>query len=245
MSAISLQAVSLQNVRFSYPSCTAMHFDLDIAQGIRLAIMGASGSGKSTLLHLLAGFETPQSGAVLFGGADMTTVEPASRPVSILFQDNNLFGHLSVSQNTGLGLVPRLRLSKDETEAVELALAKVGLSGFGKRLPAELSGGERQRAALARALLRDRPILLLDEPFAALGPAMRFEMLDLVLELQQEKNLTVIMVTHNPDDAAHFATHIGFVDTGILTSSQESTVLTNPPQGSALATYLGIKRSNT
>ena len=108
------------------------------------------------------------------------------------------------SQIFGLGLAPRIRLSKQESEVVELALAKVGLGGFGKRLPSELSGGERQRAALARALLRDRPILLLDEPFAALGPAMRFEMLDLVLELQQEKNLTVIMVTHNPDDAAYF-----------------------------------------
>ena len=244
MSAANLQAVSLQNVRFSYPSGTAMQFDLDIAQGQRLAIMGASGSGKSTLLHLLAGFETPESGAVLFGGVDMTTVEAASRPVSILFQDNNLFGHLSVSQNTGLGLAPRLHLSKQETEAVEMALAKVGLSGLGKRLPSELSGGERQRAALARALLRDRPILLLDEPFAALGPAMRFEMLDLVLELQQEKNLTVIMVTHNPDDAAYFATHIGFVDAGVLTSSLPSNVLNEPPQGSALATYLGFKRSN-
>ena len=239
-----MSSIALKDVRFSYPSGSAMQFDLDVAQGQRVAIMGASGSGKSTLLHLLAGFETPQSGAVLFGSVDMTTVEPAARPVSILFQDNNLFGHLSVLQNTGLGLAPRLRLSKQESEVVELALAKVGLGGFGKRLPSELSGGERQRAALARALLRDRPILLLDEPFAALGPAMRFEMLDLVLALQKEKNLTVIMVTHNPDDAAYFATHIGFVDAGILTSSLPSDVLNDPPQGSALATYLGFKRSN-
>ena len=240
-----MSSVALKNVRFSFLNSFNMRFDFDIAKGTRLAIMGASGSGKSTLLQLLAGFETPQSGEICFDNVEMTKAEPASRPVSILFQDNNLFGHLSVSQNIGLGIAPRLRLTLKEIETVEQALAKVGLSGMGNRKPAELSGGERQRAALARALLRDRPILLLDEPFAALGPAMRRQMLDLVLELQKEKNLTVIMVTHNPDDAAYFATQIGFVEAGHLTTIMPVDMLDNPPQGSALATYLGFKRSNT
>jgi thiamine transport system ATP-binding protein len=237
-----MDAVRLQDIQFAYPSGAEMRFDFGVPQGERLALMGASGSGKSTLLHLLAGFQEPHSGSMLFENSDLTSVEPASRPVSILFQDNNLFGHLTIAQNIGLGLTPRLRLSKTEAEAVENALAKVGLTGLGKRLPSKLSGGERQRAALARCLLRDKPILLLDEPFAALGPAMRVEMLDLVLALQAEKNLTIIMVTHNPDDAAHFATHIGFVEAGCLTATTPAKVLEHPPEGSALAAYLGSRR---
>jgi thiamine transport system ATP-binding protein len=238
-----MDAVSLKDVRFAYSGGPGMHFDFEVSQGERLAVMGASGSGKSTLLHLLAGFETPQSGSSMFATQDMAFAEPAARPVSILFQDNNLFGHLTIAQNIGLGLAPRLRLSKTEAEAVENALAKVGLTGMGKRLPSELSGGERQRAALARCLLRDKPLLLLDEPFAALGPAMRVEMLDLVLALQAEKNLTIIMVTHNPDDAAHFATHIGFVEAGCLTATTPAKVLNHPPEGSALAAYLGSRHA--
>jgi thiamine transport system ATP-binding protein len=236
-----MEAVTLKNVAFAYTGGAQMRFDFGVASGERLAIMGASGSGKSTLLHVLSGFETPQSGGLFFGDVELTLAEPAARPVSILFQDNNLFGHLTVSQNVGLGIAPRLRLSKTEREAVEQALAKVSLAGLSKRLPSELSGGERQRAALARCLLRNKPVLLLDEPFAALGPAMRMEMLDLVMRLQTEKYLTVIMVTHNPEDAAHFATRIGFVENGQITATMAVDVLQNPPKGSALAAYLGSK----
>ncbi len=240
-----MKAVSLEDVRFAYPGNEQMRFNFSVGAGERLAIMGASGSGKSTLLHLLAGFEIPQTGSITFSGLVMTLAEPAARPVSILFQDNNLFGHLTVSQNIGLGIAPRLRLSKAENQTVEIALTKVGLTGLGKRLPSKLSGGERQRAALARALLRDKPVLLLDEPFAALGPAMRVEMLDLVMQLQAEKNLTVIMVTHNPDDAAHFATRIGFVENGQLSATMPADALQLPPKGSALADYLGLKQNKT
>ncbi len=236
-----MSAVLLKDVFFAHDGAPQMHFNFEVSQGDRLAIMGASGSGKSTLLNLLAGFETPQSGSIQFSNIDLTNVEPALRPVSILFQDNNLFGHLTINQNIGLGLAPRLHLTKLQNDAVNSVLAKVGLARLGKRLPSELSGGERQRAALARALLRDRPVLLLDEPFAALGPAMRIEMLDLVLELQLEKMLTVIMVTHNPDDAEYFATRVGFVEASSLLSTMPATILNDPPKGSALSTYLGTK----
>lgn len=233
-------AISMHDVSFAYESGIEMHFNFAVEKGQRLAIMGASGSGKSTLLHLLAGFEAPLSGAICFDGVNVNSQEASARPVSMLFQDNNLFGHLTTSQNVGLALAPRLRLSKDQQDAIDAALMKVGLAGMGKRLPAELSGGERQRAALARSLLRNKPILLLDEPFAALGPAMRGEMIDIVLALQAEKQLTVLMVTHNPDDAGRFATHIGFTESGALTTILPVSALMAPKQDSALARYLGF-----
>ena len=143
------------------------------------AMIGPSGSGKSTLLNLVAGFETPRSGRVLIGGRDVTALPPSARPVSMVFQENNLFAHLDVEKNVGLGRSPALRLTAEDRRAVAEALSRTGLAGKEKRLPRELSGGERQRVALARVLVRDRPVLLLDEPFASLGPALRDDMLEL------------------------------------------------------------------
>jgi thiamine transport system ATP-binding protein len=119
----------------------------------------------------------------------------------MVFQENNLFSHLNVAQNVGLGRSPALKLSGDDSAAVADALARTGLSGKEKRLPSELSGGERQRVALARVLVRDRPVLLLDEPFASLDAALRAEMTDLVGELHARSHMTMLMVTHDPEDA--------------------------------------------
>lgn len=205
--------VRLDNIIFAYAQ-QAMSFDVAIAAGSITAIMGASGSGKSTLLNLVAGFETPQSGRVLFGGRDMTALPPAERPVSMVFQENNLFAHLTVEQNVGLGRSPALRLNSQDRSAIEEALSRTGLSGKEKRLPRELSGGERQRVALARVLVRDRPVLLLDEPFASLGPALRDDMLDLVADLHAEKRMTILFVTHQPDDAKKVAQTVVFLESG-------------------------------
>ena len=164
-------AVRLENVAFSYGE-TAMSFDLDVEASEIVAIMGPSGSGKSTLLNLVAGFEAPSSGRILIGGEDAAGLPPAQRPVSMVFQENNLFSHLDVARNVGLGRSPSLRLTGADRADIAAALARTGLAGKEKRLPAELSGGERQRVALARALLRDRPVLLLDEAFASLGTSV-------------------------------------------------------------------------
>src|SRR5690606_7218770 len=155
--AMSGAAVRCEGVRFSYGEAP-MEFDIDLTAGAIAALMGPSGSGKSTLLSLVAGFETPQAGRILIGGRDVTGDQPASRPVSMVFQENNLFGHLDVAANVGLGRSPALRLSPADREAVAAALDRVGLAGKERRLPRELSGGERQRVALARVLVRDRPV---------------------------------------------------------------------------------------
>ena len=174
--------------------------DFTLAEGARAGVIGPSGGGKSTLLSVIAGFFAPRSGRVLWHGADITALPPGDRPLSILFQDNNLFPHLTAAQNVGLGLRPDLRLSRAQKAQVGRALERVGLDGFGDRRPAALSGGQQGRVALARVLLRGRPLLLLDEPFAALGPALRAGMLELVREIVAEAGLTLMMVSHDPRD---------------------------------------------
>ena len=139
---------------------------------------------------------------------------PDQRPVSMIFQDHNSFAHLDAWTNVALGISPDLKLDPQHRARVDEALARVGLLDFKARKPTELSGGERQRIAIARALVRDKPVLLLDEPFTALGPALRREMLDLIREIQKERRLTVLMVTHQPEDAKYAASRIAFVQNG-------------------------------
>ena len=205
--------IRLDGVRFSYGE-TAMEFDLEAAAGEIVAVMGPSGSGKSTMLNLIAGFETPSSGRITIGGTGVERLPPAARPVSMVFQENNLFAHLSVEANVGLGRSPSLRLTGADRVDIRVALARTGLAGKEKRLPHELSGGERQRVALSRVLVRDRPVLLLDEPFASLGPALRQEMIGLLRELHAERRMTILLVTHHPDDARSIADRIAFIEDG-------------------------------
>jgi thiamine transport system ATP-binding protein len=182
-----------------------------------VAIMGASGSGKSTLLNLLAGFiQLQQKGTsqILLGGQRIDHLEPAQRPVTSLFQEHNLFAHMSVFNNLALGIRSSLKLTTDEIVQVESALDLVGLKGLGSRLPKQLSGGQRQRVALGRALVRRKPLLLLDEPFSALDPALRQEMAALVKRLSEQQKLTVLLVTHEPKDALELAETVVFIAEG-------------------------------
>ena len=205
--------IKLENVGFRYEDMV-MNFDLQVAKGELVGIIGPSGAGKSTLLSLIAGFDLPVSGRISVAGVDMEGVMPDQRPVSMIFQDHNSFAHLDVWTNVALGISPDLKLDPQQRERVDTALARVGLSDFKARKPTELSGGERQRIAIARALVRDKPVLLLDEPFTALGPALRRDMLDLIREIQKERKLTILMVTHQPEDAKYAASRIAFVQNG-------------------------------
>ena len=214
-------------------------FDLTAAPGAITAVMGPSGSGKSTLLNLVAGFEAPSSGRILIGGEDAAGLPPAQRPVSMVFQENNLFSHLDVARNVGLGRSPSLRLTGADRADIAAALARTGLAGKEKRLPAELSGGERQRVALARALLRDRPVLLLDEAFASLGPALRREMLELVRDLDAERRMTILMVTHHPGDARALCHRIAFVEEGRVAAVAPTAEMFSPDAPEAFRAYIG------
>jgi thiamine transport system ATP-binding protein len=214
-------AVRLDKVAFSYGEAD-FSFDVAFEAGAITALLGPSGSGKSTLLSLVAGFETPASGGVQIGERDVTALPASARPVSMIFQENNLFAHLDIAANVGLGISPALRLSAADHERIADALERTGLTGKDKRLPRELSGGERQRVALARALVRDRPVLLLDEPFASLGPALRDEMLDLLVSVHKERRMTTLLVTHHPQDARRASQRIVFLEGGRVAATGET-----------------------
>jgi thiamine transport system ATP-binding protein len=188
--------------------------DAQIARGERVAVLGASGSGKSTLLSLLAGFLVPEAGRIVWDGTDITHAPPAGRPMSILFQDGNLFPHLSVTQNVGLALRSDLRMTADQDAQVAQVLDQVGLDGMGGRRPADLSGGQQGRAALARLMLQERPVVLLDEPLAALDPGLRTEMLRLLTSLWEARGLTYVMATHDLRDAERLCDRVWLLEEG-------------------------------
>lgn len=215
-----------------------LNADFAFEAGARVAVIGPSGSGKSTLLGMVAGFVPLSAGRILWQGQDLAGMAPGARPVSILFQDQNLFPHLSVAENVGLGLRPDLRLSRAEHAAVAGALQEVGLQDMAARRPAQLSGGQQSRVALARVALRARPVLLLDEAFAALGPALKSDMLALLARIADRNGATVLMVTHDPDDARAFACQTVAVIAGRAHPPVPTgPLLDDPPP--ELAAYLG------
>jgi len=185
-----------------------IHSQFEVPSGTGAALMGPSGSGKSSILSVVAGFYQAAHSDISFQGQTLDGLEPAQRPLTILFQDHNLFAHLSVWKNIAIGLDPRLKLTPEQKTQVEEALQWMGLDGMQNRLPATLSGGQQQRVALARCLVRDKPLLLLDEPFNGLDEARQQEMRELILRLMQEKNLTLLLATHQKEDARHLCTQV-------------------------------------
>ncbi|WIY26921.1 thiamine ABC transporter ATP-binding protein [Parasedimentitalea psychrophila] len=216
----------------------SLHADLTIATGSRVAVIGPSGAGKSTLIEAVAGFRPLRRGAMFWSEAALAQIEPGKRPVAMLFQDGNLFPHLTVAQNVGLGIRANLRLDASQRAQVQAALVRVGLDSMADRKPAALSGGQQSRVALARVLVQGRDLLLLDEPFAALGPALKAEMLDLVAELVGESGATLLMVSHDPNDARRIADQVVLVADGQAHPPMDTaSLLDNPPP--ALKAYLG------
>ncbi|MGZ9809117.1 thiamine ABC transporter ATP-binding protein [Pseudoroseicyclus sp. H15] len=227
---LALQALTLTQGGFTLSA------DLTIPEGQTISVMGPSGGGKSTLLSGIAGFLAPASGRILWQGEDVTDAAPAQRPVTMLFQEHNLFPHLTLAQNVGLALGPSLKHAA--SPKVADALSRVGLENLGPRRPAEVSGGQRSRAALARILLADKPLVLMDEPFAALGPGLKAEMLALVTATLRPAGKTLLMVTHDPADARAIADQVIVVEDGrALPPAPTGALLDDPPPG--LAAYLG------
>jgi len=197
-------------------------FSLQIDTHSLHAIHGRSGSGKSTLLNLIAGFVLPTSGEIRWQGESLQNISAENRPVTTLFQQNNLFSHLTVLQNVGLGRHPGLQLTDEDHDDIEQVLDRVGLTGQANKRPSAMSGGEQQRVALARSLLRNRPILLLDEPFSALDASTRQEMISLTKDVIAQNNPCVLMVTHNTDDAVAMDAKVLTVEDGRLVANDSA-----------------------
>lgn len=213
--------------------------NLTIREGEFFSLLGPSGCGKTTLLRMIAGFDNPTEGTIAIDGQPMAGIPANARPTNMVFQSYAIFPHLNVEQNVAYGL-KRLRLgAEEERRRVGEALSMVSLSGLGGRGATELSGGQRQRVALARALVRDRPVLLMDEPFASLGPALREEMGELVGGLQRERGLTVLLVTHNPEDARRTAAHVLFVEAGRIAAFGPTGSIFGPDGPEAFRRYAG------
>ena len=212
---------------------------LDIGRGEFFALLGPSGCGKTTLLRMLAGFETPDEGAILLGGNDIAQVLPHQRPVNMMFQNYALFPHLSVRDNIAFGL-KRARMPRAEiaTRVAEM-VALVRLEGLEKRKPDQLSGGQRQRVALARSLARRPQILLLDEPLAALDKKLRESTQVELMELQRRLGMTFIIVTHDQEEAMTMADRIGVMDQGRLEQVATPRKLYEAPNSRWVAEFVG------
>jgi iron(III) transport system ATP-binding protein len=210
-----------------------------VPTGTLTTILGPSGCGKTTTLRMIAGLETPTSGQVLIAGQDVTTLGPAQRNVSMMFQSYALFPHMDVVENVMYGL----RMSGESKEAARRraveALRNVGLVGFDTRLPSELSGGQQQRVALARALVLEPAVLLFDEPLSNLDARLRREMREEIRTLQQRLQLTVAYVTHDQSEALAVSDHIIVMDQGAIAQRGTPQELYEHPASEFVAGFMG------
>ncbi len=213
--------------------------DFQVPRGTLTTILGPSGCGKTTTLRMIAGLETPTSGQVLIAGRDVTTLGPAERNVSMMFQSYALFPHMDVLENVSYGLRMSGQPRAAAREKAAEALRNVGLVGFDARLPSELSGGQQQRVALARALVLEPAVLLFDEPLSNLDARLRREMREEIRALQQRLRLTVAYVTHDQSEALAVSDQIIVMDHGVIAQAGTPQQLYEAPASEFVAGFMG------
>ncbi len=215
------------------------HVSLDIYSGEFFALLGPSGCGKTTLLRMLAGFETPTSGAIELAGQDLTAVPPYERPVNMMFQSYALFPHMSVEKNIAFGLEMDRAPAGEIAARVQQMLALTQLERFAKRKPHQLSGGQRQRVALARALAKKPKLLLLDEPLGALDKKLREETQFELINIQESLGLTFVIVTHDQEEAMTVATRLAVMREGRIAQLGEPREVYEGPNSRYVAEFIG------
>jgi putative spermidine/putrescine transport system ATP-binding protein len=214
-------------------------FDLTVADGELVCLLGPSGSGKSTLLRMVGGFVEPTEGTIRIDGQDVTGLPPESRPTGMVFQSHALWTHMNVFRNIAFGLGLR-KLPRDEiNRRVEAVLEQVGLAGFGQRQVTQLSGGQQQRVALARSLVLEPKILLLDEPFASLDQHLRERLREEVRDLQQRLSITTLFVTHGQDEALSMADRIVVMRDGKIEQVGRPDEVYREPETPFVASFIG------
>jgi putative spermidine/putrescine transport system ATP-binding protein len=213
--------------------------DLNVADGEFFTLLGPSGSGKTTTLRVIAGFERPDAGRVTLGGADITQQPPYARDVNTVFQDYALFPHMTVAENVGYGLkvkgVPRRERGAEVAEVLKM----VRLEGYGDRKPVQLSGGQRQRVALARSIVNQPKVLLLDEPLGALDLKLRQEMQVFLKALQRDLGMTFIYVTHDQEEALTMSDHVAVFNEGRIEQVGTPTDVYARPATEFVAGFVG------
>ena len=230
----------IEGVRKQYGSVRALDgVGLAVEPGELLTILGPSGSGKTTLLKVVAGFETPDSGTVLLGGQDITSVPPARRNVGMVFQNYALFPHMTAAQNIAFPLEMRGMARPEIESSVGRALDLVALGGLGERLPRQLSGGQQQRVALARAIVFNPQLLLLDEPFGALDRKLREAMQLEVRHLQRRLELTTIFITHDQEEALIISDRVAVMRGGAIEQIGRPPEIYERPANSFVADFVG------
>lgn len=230
----------IENVTKQFGEFTAVdNISLDIYKNELFCLLGGSGSGKSTLLRMLAGFERPTSGRILIDGVDMSGIEPWKRPVNMMFQSYALFPHLSVEENVAFGLKREGIARSEIKQRVAQMLDLVQMSHLGKRKPHQLSGGQRQRIALARSLIKQPKLLLLDEPLGALDKKLREETQFELINIQEELGVTFVVVTHDQEEAMTLATRIGVMNHGEIVQTAEPHDVYEYPNSRFVAEFVG------
>ncbi len=233
-------AVEFRHIRKDYGTFTAIpDLNLSIEPGQLVTLLGPSGCGKTTTLRMLAGLETPSAGAILIGGADVTRLPPNRRDVTMVFQSYALFPHMSVMENVSYGLESGGLKTKDARDAAGRGLELVGLSGLGGRLPSELSGGQQQRVAVARALVLEPQVLLLDEPLSNLDARLRRRVRTEIRELQQRLGFTAVYVTHDQDEALAVSDRIVVMKDGRIAQDGSPRDLYETPASDFIADFIG------
>ena len=207
--------VLCEGIRKTYGDVVAVaDVDLSVADGEFFTLLGPSGSGKTTTLRVIAGFERPDTGRVTLGGADITQQPPYARDVNTVFQDYALFPHMTVAENVGYGLKVKGVARRERAAEVAEVLKMVRLEGYGDRKPVQLSGGQRQRVALARSIVNQPKVLLLDEPLGALDLMLRQEMQVFLKALQRDLGMTFLYVTHDQEEALTMSDHVAVFNEG-------------------------------
>ena len=237
---MSTKLIDLQNISKSYDGNMILDdMNLYIRENEFLTLLGPSGCGKTTTLRIIGGFETPDTGRVMFSGQDITKLPPNKRQLNTVFQKYALFTHMTIEENIAFGLRIKGKTDKYIKDKIQYALKLVNLDGYGKRMPDSLSGGQQQRIAIARAIVNEPKVLLLDEPLGALDLKLRQDMQYELIRLKNELGITFIYVTHDQEEALTMSDTIVVMNQGYIQQIGTPEMIYNEPENAFVADFIG------